>query len=71
MALPTEITCGQNATEHKELALGTILILREHLLKSHLKLTASAVTRHDIKPFICRWSNSMLEDRYIKTLLAS
>jgi hypothetical protein len=69
-ALHNVVTCIENATEYKGIALGAFLDMEGAFDRPSFDIITQATGRHGNEPIICRWICSMLESgNKITTLL--
>jgi hypothetical protein len=64
------VTCTENATEYKEIALGAFLDIEGAFDRTSYEVITHAAERHETESAICRWICSMLESRNIITALS-
>jgi hypothetical protein len=67
-ALHNVVILIENATEHKDIALGAFLDLEGAFDRTLFDTIKQAAERHGIEPAVCRWICAMLESRNISTL---
>jgi hypothetical protein len=57
------VTRTENATAHKDIALGTFLDIEGAFDRTSFDIIKQAAERHGIEPAVCRWISAMLEHR--------
>jgi hypothetical protein len=71
-ALHNVVTRIENATQHKDIALGAFLDIEGAFDSTSfdIRVTKQAAERHGIEPVVCRWIFAMLESRNISATLS-
>jgi hypothetical protein len=69
-ALHNVVTRIENATEHKDIALGVFLDIEGAFHRTSFDTIKQAAERHGIEPAVCRWICAMLESRNISATLS-
>jgi hypothetical protein len=64
------VPCIENATEHKDIALGAFLDTEGAFDRTSYDTIKQASERHGIEPAICRWICAMLDSRNISAILS-
>jgi hypothetical protein len=64
------VTRTENATERRDIALGTFLDIEGAFDRTSFDTIKQAAERHGIDPTICRWICAMLESRNIRATLS-
>jgi hypothetical protein len=60
----------ENATEHKDIALGAFLDIEGVFDRTSFNTIKQAAERHDIEPAICKWIPALLDSRNIFAALS-
>jgi hypothetical protein len=64
------ITRIENATEHKDIALGAFLDIEGTFDRTSFDIIKQAAERHGMEPAVCRWNCGMLESRNVSATLS-